>query len=145
MYSAGEDQLSPLYGFKVSSRQLRRFCDRVQALPSPLLPVVLDGLFRSAPAGLPRVLQDDSVRSAFADHVDDGRVSISLRCTWRARRILEEYRFGCGPFARYPVDTTRWLAGDRLIEGRGREFWSLRRCLRVVGARPWHRCASLER
>ena len=67
-------------------------------LAGPLLPVALRGLYRLAPWELPPAADRDSVRSAFTDQPNIEGWIVRLRCTWRVRRILEEYHFGCGPF-----------------------------------------------
>lgn len=130
----------PLYGFGVPSARLAAFCDRLQALPMQLFPPLLDGLYRPAPYDLPRARDVSSLGSAFTDQAYLAPHTLGLRCTWRVRRILEEYGVGCGPFRLFRPELARWLAADRFVHGRSGEFWSLGYCLRRIGVRPVHRC-----
>jgi hypothetical protein len=145
MYPLGDGDPEPVYGFVVNRAHLARFCDRLQALPAPLLSVALRGLYRLAPRGLSQAAERDSVRSAFTDQPNIEGWIVRLRCTWRVRRILEEYHFGCGPFFPFRPDSARWLAADRFIQGGNGEFWSLDHCLTSVGVRPVHRCTLPRR
>jgi hypothetical protein len=135
----------PLYAFVVPSDRLRAFCDRVQVLPHTVLPTVLDGLYRSRPFGLAKPADRTSVGSAFSDQAYLGPRAMGLRCTWRMRRILEEYGFGCGPFYPCRPEAARWLAAGRFVHGRSGEFWAVAYCLRLVGAQAMHRCVPPRR
>jgi hypothetical protein len=145
MYRLEDGDPGPVYGFVMNRASLLPFCDRLQALPAPLLPVALRGLYRPAPWELPPAAERHSVRSAFADQPNSEGWIVRLRCTWRVRRILEEYHFGCGPYFPFRQDSARWLAADRFIQGVNGEFWSLDHCLTSVGVRPVHRCTLPRR
>ena len=131
----------PLYGLGVTQAELPAFGDRLQALPSSLLSLVLDGLYRPAPQ---RERSDGGrcrVRAACSDQLEKEGWIVRFVCTARVRLILQEYSCGRGPFFRFPPDSTRWLAEDRFVQRSYGEYWSLGRCLATAGDPPVHRCS----
>jgi hypothetical protein len=139
MYCQDTDIPVSLYGFGVTQAELPGFCERLQDLPPRLLPLALDGLYRRALVYTQPSRERRGVEAVFTDFAGEGWI-VRFLCTARVRSILQEYDFGCGPFFFFPPYTTRWLANDRFVQRSGGEYWSLARCLAVVGVRPVHRC-----
>lgn len=131
-----------LYRVLLDGSDLPAFCDRLQALPGFLLPVVLAGLYRPVPHALRPRPGSISIRGGFSDLLDSDLILVRLRCTRRVRAILEEYRIA-GPFEEVLDVIVSWQSSDRFSQVTQGEFWSLARCLARAGVHPVHWCAGV--